>query len=464
MTPPIAAFPGTVAYVGVDPNYALGPDAWLERYRVACRHETPAARLMAQRGVEVFCLEHHLDGEALPSRATTGLLQHPQVTRWLTNGDARPDLLVFKPNAQAEQAAAAQGLRILGAPAAIARPAENKVAFFRLLERLDLPHPAWREIDPSSESYETITRDLGPRVVVQGAHGFSGKGTWPVVDAAAYALAAAALGRRKAKASRMIEGSPMTLNACVLGPGRVRVGPLFHQVTGAPSCTPYPLGACGNDWSSVPPPAEVRAEAARIARSVGTSLSEKGFLGMFGLDFVITESGSVVTIECNPRLVSSVSMATTLELEREDVPLLASHMLATAGHDVPDAPDIEHGLRGSQLVLHNLSGASARVDGALEAGRYRLRGNILDFIAPALKPTECVDADDFLVLPAAAGHTVQAAGECARVQMRGGLLQFPDGLGKGLGELTPQARAVADAVQSALCLTPVSEDTYADDD
>ena len=33
---------GPVVFMGVDPNYALGPELWLPDYGVVCRHETAA--------------------------------------------------------------------------------------------------------------------------------------------------------------------------------------------------------------------------------------------------------------------------------------------------------------------------------------------------------------------------------------------------------------------------------------
>lgn len=454
---------GPVAYAGVDPNYALGPETWLPRYSVACRHETAALRLMEQRGVEVFCLARHLGDGPLPGRATAALLAHPKATQWLERRGDGLSLLVFKPNAQVEQAADAHGWRILGARAAVARPIENKLQFARLLEERGLPRPQWREIHPAVDTYADVAAALGPRLVIQAAHGFSGNRSFIVDDEATFAQVTAQLRNRRARASRRVEGSPMTMNACVLDTERVRTGPLFHQVTGAPGCTPYPLGACGNDWTSCPPPPEVVVRAAAVARAVGQMLAERGFRGIFGLDFVVTASGEIVTIECNPRIVSSVPMATALEQEAGALPLLASHLQATRGLEADDAPDIREGIRGAQLVLHTLTATPTRVRAALDAGRYRLDEGRLAFVAPALKPTECADDDEFVVLPPAPGHVLQAASECARVQMRGGLLEFPDGVGGGLGVLTPRAQAIARAVQTALELEPCTEEDDADE-
>lgn len=450
-----SALRGPVVFVGVDPNYALGPEQWLSDYSVVCRHETAVLRLMEERGVDVFCLERVVGDARLPGRVTAGVAGHPAVTEWLERkgrGKERLSILVFKPSAQVEELAARHGWRVLGAPASVARPMENKVSFFRMLDEFGLPHPEWREVDLGRESYDDVARDLGTRVVVQAAHGFSGNRTFFVEDDLTFERAATSLRRRRVRASRMIAGTPVTMNGCVLGTDRVRIGPLFHQVTGAPECTVYPLGACGNDWT--PLPSDVTELAATITRRIGMTLGARGFRGIFGMDFVVTPSHEAVAIECNPRLVSSVPMASALELEAGEMPLLVSHLLATAGFDEPCCGDVRAPEGGSQLVLHNLTGSTARVQGALDAGIHRMERGKLRFVRPALTVIECVGEDEFVLLPPARGHLVSAAGECARVQMRGAVLEFPDGLGSGLGHLTARASHVARSVTDALRLKP----------
>lgn len=451
-----ATMRGPVVFIGVDPNYALGPEAWLSDYSVVCRHETAVLRLMEERGIDVFCLQRVVGQERLPGRATAGVAGHTAVAEWLsgkTRAGQALSILVFKPSAQVETLAAQHGWHVLGAPASVARPMENKVNFFRLLDERALPHPAWRQVDLATESYADVARQLGPRFVLQAAHGFSGNRTFFVGSAADHERAASALSRRRARASQMVDGCPMTMNACVVGPGRIRTGPLFHQVTGVPECTVYPLGACGNDWAAATAPAAVRDKAAVIARSVGETLSERGFRGIFGMDFIATEEETVVAIECNPRLVSSVPMASALECEVGAVPLLVSHLLATAGHETDAAvEDVRTPIAGSQLVLHNLTGSVARVHGALSAGIYRIENDALCFVRPALKVTECTGEEEFLLLPPADRHVLQAAGECARVQMRGAVLDFGEGFGKGCGSLNARAKRIVKIVYDALAL------------
>jgi hypothetical protein len=439
-----------VVFVGVDPNYAIGVEKWVERYAVACRHETPVLALLEARGIEVFCLERALGRSALPGRSTVAVASHPALAGWL--GGEPVDLLVFKPNAQIEAVAAERGWGILGARASIARPIENKVHFFRLLDELGLPRPAWREVDLAREGYDEVARELGPRMVLQAAHGFSGNRTFVIDGATDFARAAEALRRRKARASRRFDGSPMTMNACVRHDGGVRTGALFHQVTGVPECTVYPMGACGNDWAACPPPRKVVEATREVARAVGRALAGRGFRGIFGLDFVAAAS-EIVTIECNPRLVSSVPMASALEAERGARPLLVSHLSATRGLE-DDGGDVVEEIEAAQLVLHNLEGGVGRVGAALAAGVYVIEHDALRFRRSALSPTECLDEEEFLLLPPAPGHFIRPAGECARVQSRGPLLEL-EGFGSGPGRLSPRARRLARTVYAALRLERV---------
>lgn len=457
---------GPVVFMGVDPNYALGPEEWLPTYRVVCRHETAVLRLLEQAEVEVFCLERAVGRDQLPGRATAGLAGHPAVLAWLKDVERREgplSLLVFKPNAQVEALARENGWRILGAPASIARPLENKVSFFHLLDELKLPHPPWEEVDLGPATYADLADRLGPELVVQGAHGFSGNRTFAVDDAVAFDAARVHLRQRRARVSARVPGVPATLNACVMDDGALRMGRLFHQVTGTAECTVYPLGACGNDWAAAPFIEAVQWQAASITQAVGRVLHQRGFRGIFGMDFVVTPIQSVTTIEINPRLVSSIPMATRLEASRSHVPMLVYHLLATSGAPTPDVPTHYRGssdsdyprLRGAQMVLHNLSGGAARVHGALAAGIYVLEGHRLEYLRPSFQVDHCAPTDEFLVLPPAEGHLLAVAGECARVQMLRPVLEFAEDPSFGPGRLNEEAHAIAKAVYAALDLRPV---------
>lgn len=473
--------PGTVVFVGVDPHYSVGPESWFERYRVACRHEVPALAGLEAEGVPLFCLEREVGAEALPGRATPDLLAHPRTLAFLEGLAAEAgslSLLLFKPSAKVEGLALARGWRVLGATASLARRMENKLQFYRLLDGLGLPCPPWIEVDVDTTSYAALARSLGPHFVVQGAHGFSGSSTFDVPDEAAFQVAAVALRRRTARAAAFVGGAPLTLTGCVVDQGVVLVGRLFHQVTGAPQCTVHRLGACGNDWSASPPPEDLQEQARGVARRVGEELGQRGFRGIYGMDFVVADDGGgVLAIEVNPRLVSSVPMATVLEEEAGLVPLLAWHLLATSGVASPlgNWPELvpllaswDHPapLQGAQLVLHNLCGADARMTGRLETAVYRVDGSGLEWVRRGLRATEA-GADEFLVLPGGTRHTLAQAGECARVQCRHALSAFPHGLVAGPGRLTGEALRVAGAVYDGLgveCLpAPQAQDASVHD-
>lgn len=492
---------GPVVFAGVDAYYALGPENWLPSYAVACLHDSGVLPLLEARGVTVFCLERHLRsleagresgaGQASPpntvpqaagtsqpgeevGRDTHALLAHPATQSWLEEHirpQGTPELLLFKPSAQIENLAARHDWRILGAPARLARPLENKVRFYELLDELNLPHPPWKEVDLSTVTRSELVAELGESLIIQGAHGFSGKSSHRIDNDDDFALAARELGGRSARAAGVIPGYPATLNACVMSDGVVRIGRLFHQVTGAPECTTFPLGACGNDWSTQPIPEAAQWLAATITRTLGRHLYAQGYRGVLGLDFIVTPINSVLTIEINPRLVSSIQLITRLEEACSRVPLLVYHLLATHGSAGKHIPKVVHGniehdyprLSGAQLVLHNLSGQEVRVGGQLTTGIYRLCEGQLRFLRSSYSLEECAaptddpEHDEFLVLPAPAGRLLQPGGECARIQVAHPLLELEPAPCFVPGRLSERARHLATQVYQALALTPLPE-------
>lgn len=427
-----------VVFVGVDPNYAVGPEAWLRDYSAACRHETAALSLLEARGLEVFCLEREVGPHNLPGRATAGVLTHPSLVAWMARKSSPAWMLVFKPDAAVEAAAAVHGWRILGARAAVARPMENKVNFFRLLDELALPHPPWREVDLATESYAQVARDLGPRFVLQAAHGFSGNRTFPVDAPADFERASGLLARRRVRGSARVEGLPVTMNACVEADGRVRTAPLFYQITGAPECTAYPMGACGNDWAAPPPHDEAVDQARGIARSVGRALAGRGFRGIFGLDFVLTPEGRVSTIECNPRLVSSVPMASALEVEAGAVPLLVSHLLATSeeGALVPSRAVPSRAVPSPSRAGTSLHASAHAVP---SASALALSQAVVSAASPvSTKPGDALPAEDIRASLRGAQMVLHALGQSADAGPRrvaGGCLRATHRLEAGMYRL-----------------------------
>jgi hypothetical protein len=222
------------------------------------------------------------------------------------------------------------------------------------------------------------------------------------------------------RVSAHVGGMPFTVNAVAGWGGLLDWSLPSRQVTGVPWLTPYQLGSCGNAWGE---PA-LESHLAGIATAVvalGAALSDAGFRGVFGVDFVLGGGGPVV-IEANPRMVASLPLATQVELSAGLAPLLLQHLLV--GIDAADAlgpattapPDLP---LTSQVIVHRLDKDSAD-HVLLPSGVYRLGEGVPQYLRQGAWLTDLsLAGDEALVLVRDRGEPVSQGKEFARIYMHG---------------------------------------------
>jgi hypothetical protein len=277
-----------------------------------------------------------------------------------------------------------------------------------------------------------------------------------------------------------VRGTAWTLNACVAGHGVVVTAPTL-QITGEPRLTAREMGACGNDGT-----ATTRAAGAMLdqARRLGEALSGDGFAGLFGVDFVVDGGGTPWLLEVNPRLVSSVGLATQLEARAGRLPLIARHFMAIVDAAADRAPlDLAAGdaLGGSQIVLHNLEPDPRVVSGKVACGAWRVGTDPRGVARTDRSEGDRAGATEVGPAPGelgpaatSGGRSVGAAGAVLLDGLREGeWLAIPAGVGRlrapgaevarlqrigpvtdDAGALLPEAIAAAEALYAALALAP----------
>jgi len=437
-----------LAFAGPDPHYGIGLESLVAGYRIASIDAPSAVDILRARGVDVFALDATPDAMASlgadGDRSTQFLLDQPQTVAFLKRAATTP-LLVFKTSHAIETICRQHGWSLLGAPARLSRRWENKVLFREIAERLSLRQPPGSVVALATATYADLARSLGPRIVMQAAHGFSGARTYDVTDAASFDKAREALRSRHARATAFVPGTPLTQNACVTARGVACSAP-FLQVTGEPGLTRHPLGSCGNDWAAMALLGLDPAPFAAMAGTVGQALAREGYRGIFGLDFVLGDDGEVYLIEVNPRLVASIALHTQLELAAGLLPLLARHVLSFLDPDADDAPLDAHlaPLEGAQVILHNLAPGPRRVEGSLVTGVYRWLAltEELALMRPAVRVDAVQVPGEMLVLAPARGRLVGGGQAWGRIQTRQRIVD-------AAGRLVPEIARAVDVLREA---------------
>lgn len=450
--------PGPVVYVSNDVNHGVGLEHLLPGYSIACIDETDVVRYLQAAGVRVFCLEQEEGRKNVLFRSTEQLLEHPRTQAFL-DSLGQPQLVFFKMSHQMEQLCRRKGWRVLGPPPLLARQMEHKLHFRQVLDTLGLLAPPGEELEFAPEQADALARRHGLPLVIQLPRGFGGNHTYLVRDGAALRAALAQHAGRRGRVTRYIPGKTLTINACVTRYGVVSSAP-FYQLTGLPECTVYPLGACGNDWGIDRLEDGVLAQVYDATERTGRYLSEHGYRGIFGLDFVVgRDDRRVYVVECNPRLVASVPLYTRLQLLHGQLPLLLLHIAELAEAPLRfDVAALNHELRqplhGAQAILHNLCRRPAQVRADIRCGVYRQEGADLRFVREAYALDACRQPDELLLLSADAGRRVNPAVECARVQFRCSVVDAG-------GQPAPGLRRLLRTVYAMLDLRPVGSEAPA---
>ncbi len=407
-----------LAFVGPDPNYAIGLDALVPGLVVAVADDSPGLDGLRSSGVE--CLA--VDGPAMEGRSALTVLQHPR-TLALFEKRSIGKLLVFKSSHALETAAAHAGLELIAASSAVARRWENKAAFVEIGKRLGLNLPPTAKVDLTQASYRSLVETLGPYLVIQAPHGYAGARTFHVHDEASFGHAREEIRSPIARVAGYVEGRPMTLNACVTAKG-IAIGRPFEQLTGIGAFTPYRLGSCGQIWSKTYAGDSAREEMIGAARTIGEALALDGFRGVFGVDFVKPSSGLPYVIEVNARLIASIAAFTQLEILAGRVPLLMRHIAAFVEPEADHVSLDEHlgPLDGAQVVIHNVRDEQSPIPGEM-SGVWRQSDGAwrrVQSAAAAIRISR-LGPSEAIVLSGPPGRQVAPGAEWARVQ-RGPLL------------------------------------------
>ena len=140
------------------------------------------------------------------------------------------------------------------------------------------------------------------------------------------------------------------------------------QLIGIPDCVARPFGYCGNDYGLVKDLGRDvldRIESATV--TIGNWLRSYGYLGTFGVDFLVHDGVPLFT-EINPRFQGSTHASCKLAINAGESCLMLEHLAAIMGMAAPrqrpvrelaaEAPALAH------IVVHWVGEQSQRLDPA----------------------------------------------------------------------------------------------------
>lgn len=166
-------------------------------------------------------------------------------------------------------------------------------------------------------------------------------------------------------------GVPVNVGAVAWKDG-VTVHPASIQLIGHPTLTTRPFGFCGNDFGAVGDLGpDLLAAIERAVVRVGDWMRRHGYLGAFGVDFLVVDGIPLFT-EVNPRFQGSTHLSCRLSLASNEPGILLEHVAALLGHAAPPyrplARQAADHPRGAHAVFHWRGPETARLDSAAIVG------------------------------------------------------------------------------------------------
>ncbi len=160
-------------------------------------------------------------------------------------------------------------------------------------------------------------------------------------------------------------GLPLNVGGVVWHDG-VTLHPLSLQLIGQPECTTRPFGYCGNDYTatgSLDP--VIIAQIQHDTHKIGDWLRRHGFLGAFGVDFLVKDGVALFT-EINPRFQGSTHLSSEISTLMGESCIVLEHLAASLGADAPpslDLADFAADSNCSHVVVHWTGEQPAHIDG-----------------------------------------------------------------------------------------------------
>lgn len=318
-----------IFYVTNDVSRGIGLESLLPNYHIVCLDDHPLVDYLLETGISVFCLERSLGRKNAIARRSGNVLEHSLVLEFIKKKSlgSTPNILFFKPQKKIEILAQKNKFNLLGNSAEINEKFEDKVSFFKICQQKKIKVPQGEIGLISALKYHELVGKYGKPLVIQSGRGWAGNSTYFVSSEEEFIKLSGKLRFLKVKVGAFIRGKTILNNAVIFN-NQILVSKPALQVRADDVLTSNMGGTGGRQWPAGVSP-EIETEIEKITKKIGEIMSDCGYKGFFGLDFLVDDlTGEVYLTENNARLTASVPFYTKCELMAGAFPLLAFHILS----------------------------------------------------------------------------------------------------------------------------------------
>lgn len=203
---------------------------------------------------------------------------------------------------------------------------DNKIFTRFSLENLGLPVPQSIEVSNIHLDFSYLKNMLGEPFILQAPMGSSGKGTFLIDNECLLDEIKNSCFSNIWLASRYMGNMTVNVHG-IAQPNNIYISMPSVQITGLKELTGMWGSYCGNDFFAAQNISKsVKTKIQKMVEAVGQWLFKLGFIGIFGVDFVLNGEDAYI-IEINPRIQGSTWLLSEIELLSGRVPILLKHTM-----------------------------------------------------------------------------------------------------------------------------------------
>lgn len=368
---------GITGFSRISPFYLAG------EYRLFCGKSTPDLSILRGLGY-IRSMEEEV-GVLRKEITSLDILSYGPFWDEIRKGRGKY-LYVYQSYKRLEDITEAQGIRILANRAWLREVLSSKLSFMGMLEELGIPSLPWVLV-PRATFLELRPKEAfgifgGPFVaqVTEITRG-GGRGVFFVREERDLLRAKGSLQGGFIHGVKvghlllrpLVEGLSLSALGCVTKRGVVSGPPQLQLIDLYGETHLGERGIfCGHSWDKANDP--VGYEMAKMVKKVGSLLKNKGYRGIFGVDFVAGKEG-VFPLELNPRLTGALPVLTLLQLRERVLPIEFVHILSffkDADFDIESLNSLyEEGVEGGQVIVFGDKRESTFRAEHLKPGIYR---------------------------------------------------------------------------------------------
>lgn len=292
-------------------------------------------------------------GEDLDSRAGELLFRRKleECFKSIINQGKIPTVISYEPEGLLDTIIMQDGVaKQLGIGLERYREVSKKPKMERQLRELGVPVIPWKPVT----SFEDILaiRDSFESLIIRRDGGSSGQGIVSLRQGDNVDDIARVVREMRGSSEAAISVAPLyegavSLNASAVvfpqksqnTPSKVATFPINAQLIGSPELTTLEFGYAGNDYAFTGGLSnEILLECDEILTTIGQHLGSQGYVGAFGVDFLMTQQGQVLFTEVNARFQGSTRLISRIAGRADQSDVMMEHMAATMG--LPYSPSL----------------------------------------------------------------------------------------------------------------------------